>query len=62
VEDGGLALRDRLAGGGCKPPRGASVKSRGAERRGKRRAVSASGVGREGERERTVDDVSKASG
>ena len=30
-----VALRGRLAGGGRKPPRGAPVKSRGAERRGK---------------------------
>ncbi len=29
------ALRSRPAGGGCKPPQGASVKSRGAERCGK---------------------------
>ena len=29
-----VALRDRCAGGGRKPPRGAPVKSRGAERRG----------------------------
>ena len=32
----------------------------GGERRGKRRAVSASGVGQEGERERSIVDVSKA--
>jgi hypothetical protein len=31
---GSVALRGRPAGGGRKPPRGASVKSRGAERRG----------------------------
>jgi RNA-directed DNA polymerase len=31
---GRVALRDRRAGGGRKPPRGAPVKSRGAERRG----------------------------
>ncbi len=31
----GPILRSRLAGGGCKPPQGASVKSRGAERCGK---------------------------
>ena len=30
-----VALRGRPAGGGRKPPRGAPVKSRGAERRGK---------------------------
>jgi hypothetical protein len=30
-----VALRSRRAGGGCKPPQGASVKSRGAERCGK---------------------------
>ena len=44
-----LALRYRLAGGGSKPPRAASVKSRGRERRGKDAAVIASGVDREGE-------------
>jgi len=33
--DGLVALRGRPAGGDRKPPRGASVKSRGAERRGK---------------------------
>jgi len=55
-----VALRGRPAGGGRKPPRGASVKSRGAERRGKRRALSASGVDHEGERERTTVEVSKA--
>jgi len=32
---GSAALRGRPAGGGRKPPRGAPVKSRGAERRGK---------------------------
>jgi hypothetical protein len=31
VRDGGVALHSRLAGGGCKPPQGAPVKSRGAE-------------------------------
>ena len=31
----GPILRTRPAGGGCKPPQGASVKSRGAERCGK---------------------------
>ena len=35
ARDGGVALRDRPAGGGPKPPSGASVKSRGAERDGK---------------------------
>jgi len=40
IGDGGrpvgrVALRSRPAGGGCKPPRGAPVKSRGAERCGK---------------------------
>ena len=57
---GGLvALRSRPAGDGCKPPRAAAVKSRGGERRGKSRAVSAAGVSREGERKRSTDDVSK---
>jgi Reverse transcriptase (RNA-dependent DNA polymerase) len=58
---GGLVgLRDRCAGGGRKPPRGALVKSRGAERRGKGAPSSASGVDHEGERKRTTDEVSKA--
>jgi hypothetical protein len=35
ARDGGVALRDRPAGGGPKPPSGAPVKSRGAERDGK---------------------------
>lgn len=30
-----MVLRSRHTGGGCKPPQGASVKSRGAERCGK---------------------------
>jgi hypothetical protein len=66
IGDGGagpvglVVLRGRPAGGGRKPPRAAAVKSRGGERRGERRAVSASGVGQEGERERSTDDVSKA--
>jgi len=33
--DGGMALRDRPAGGGLKPPQAAAVKSRGGERCGK---------------------------
>ena len=57
--DGGLALRSRPAGGGFKPPRAASVKSRGGERRGKVAPVSAAGVSQEGERKQTTDDVSK---
>src|SRR5437899_11453468 len=58
VRDGGagpaglVALRGRCAGGGRKPPRAAAVKSRGGERRGKSRAVSAAGVDHEGERKR----------
>ncbi len=55
-----VVLRGRPVGGGRKPPRAAAVKSRGGERRGERRAVSASGVGQEGERERSADDVSKS--
>ena len=55
-----VVLRGRPVGGGRKPPRAAAVKSRGGERRGERRAVSASGVGQEGERERSIDDVSKS--
>jgi hypothetical protein len=35
IGDGGVALRSRLVGGGCKPPQAASVKSRGSERCGK---------------------------
>ena len=35
VRDGGMALRDRPAGGGPKPPQAAAVKSRGGERCGK---------------------------
>jgi hypothetical protein len=54
-----VVLRDRPTGGGRKPPQGAPVKSRGAERLRKRRAISASGVGQEGERKRSVEDVSK---
>ena len=54
-----VALRGRRAGGGRKPPRAAAVKSRRGERRGRRRAESASGVDHEGERKRTTDDVSK---
>lgn len=45
-----VALRGHLAGDGRKPPRAAAVKSRGGERRGKRRAVSVSGMDCEGER------------
>jgi group II intron reverse transcriptase/maturase len=48
-----LALRDRPAGGGLKPPQAASVKSRGGERCGNGAPLSASGVSREGERKRT---------
>jgi hypothetical protein len=58
---GPVDLRGRPAGGGRKPPRAAAVKSRGGERRGKSRAISAAGVGQEGERKRTTDDVSKRS-
>ena len=57
---GSVALRGRPAGGGRKPPRGAPVKSRGAERRGDGAPSSASGVDHEGERERTTVEVSKA--
>jgi hypothetical protein len=55
-----VALRGRPAGGGRKPPRGALVKSRGAERRGKGAPLSVSGVDYEGERKRTTVEVSKA--
>jgi len=54
-------LRGRPAGGGRKPPQGAPVKSRGAERLRKSRAKSAAGVGQEGERKRSTEDVSKRS-
>jgi len=57
--DGGLAPRDRPAGGGPKPPQAAPVKSRGGERCGQGVPVSASGEDQEGERERTADDVSR---
>ena len=59
IRDGGLALRDRLAGGGSKPPQAASVKSRGGERCGKACVRVCRGRDREDERERTADDVSK---
>ena len=55
-----VALRGRPAGGGRKPPQGAPVKSRGAERRGDGAPSSASGVDHEGERKRTTDEASKA--
>jgi hypothetical protein len=57
-----VALRGRCAGGGRKPPRAAAVKSRGGERRGKSRAVSAAGVDHEGERKRTAEEASKGNG
>ncbi len=40
-----VVLRGRPAGGGCKPPQGAAVKSRGVERCGEGAPLSASGVG-----------------
>jgi hypothetical protein len=52
-------LRGRPAGGGRKPPQAAAVKSRGGERCGKVAPVSAAGMGQEGERKRSTDDVSK---
>ena len=55
-----VILRGRPAVGGRKPPQAAAVKSRGGERLRKRRAVSASGEGQEGERKRSTDDVSKS--
>jgi hypothetical protein len=54
-----VILCGRPAGGGCKPPQAAAVKSRGGERCGNGAPLSASGVGQEGERERSIDDVSK---
>ena len=56
---GSVVLRGRPAGGGRKPPQAAAVKSRGGERCGNGAPLSASGVGQEGERERSADDVSK---
>jgi hypothetical protein len=56
--DEGLALRRRPAGGGVKPPQAALADDRRGERWGKG-AGHASGGDREGERERTADDVSK---
>ena len=55
----GRAPRGRPAGGGLKPPQAASVKSRGGERCGKRRSLTALGVDQEGEQKRTVDDLSR---
>jgi hypothetical protein len=55
-----VALRGRPAGGGRKPPRGAPVKSRGAERRGKG-ALSARQVWiTKASESDTTDEVSKA--
>src|ERR1700751_4665549 len=54
-----VVLRDRPAGRGRKPPQAAAVKSRRGERCGKVAPVSAAGVGQEGERKRSTDDVSK---
>jgi hypothetical protein len=56
--DEGLALRRRPAGGDVKPPQAALAEDRRGERWGKG-ALDASGGDREGERERTADDVSK---
>src|SRR6516225_2577831 len=57
---GRVALRGRPAGGGRKPPRGASVKSRGAERRGDG-ALSARQVWiTKASESDTTDEVSKA--
>jgi hypothetical protein len=55
--DEGVALRRRPAGGGVKPPQAALAEDRRGERWGKG-VVHASGGDREGERERTADDVS----
>src|SRR6266487_349384 len=54
-----VALWRRPAGGGVKPPRAALAEDRRGERRGKG-ARDASGGDREGERERTADDVSRS--
>jgi hypothetical protein len=60
MRDGGLVLCGRPAGGGCKPPQAAPVKSWSGERCGKGALMSVSGVDYEGERKRTIDEVSKA--
>src|SRR5712692_8535314 len=57
-DEGFLALRRRPAGGGVKPPQAALAEDRRGERWGKG-AGHASGGDREGERERTADDVPK---
>ena len=59
-----MALWSRPAGGGFKPPTGALAEDRCAERRGKRRGLIASGMGREDERwtKSSAVDVSKESG
>ena len=53
-----MARRGRLAGEGLKSPKGASVKSRGAERLGKIPARLGSDKDQGDERERTTDEVS----
>jgi hypothetical protein len=58
-DEGFVALRRRPAGGGVKPSQAALVNDRRGERWGRRRGVIASGGDREGERERTAEDVSK---
>ena len=59
TRDGGQAPRDRQSGAGLKPPQVAVVKSDGGERCGKRRDQIPSGMVWRGEREQTVDEVSK---
>ena len=58
--EGLVVLRGRSAGGGRKPPRGASVKSRGAERRGKRRAAARQVWITKASESDIADEVSKA--
>src|SRR5271163_105452 len=58
----GWAPRDRQSGAGLKPLQAAVVKSDGGERCSKRRDSIPSGMVWRGEREQTVDDVSKFHG
>jgi hypothetical protein len=68
-EPSALDAHAGICAGGCPSPRGegqslprpraAAVKSRGGERLGKVAPLSAAGVGQEGERERSIDDMSK---
>jgi len=59
ARDGGRSAGDRTHKRRPKPPQAAPVKSWGGERRGNGVAMTASGMGQEGERERTTAEVSK---